>query len=72
MLDLDAEDFTAISRRVDAAWAGRLAGCVVPGRAARPDPRSAGSLVPLYELMLEVLQIRALRREPCRSWSPRT
>ena len=64
VLDLDAEDFTAISRRVDAAWAGRLADSAFPAQPRDPIRGALGSLVPLYELMLEVLQIRAQRREP--------
>ena len=64
VLDLDAEDFTAISRRFDAAWAGRLADSSFPAQPRDPIRGALGSLVPLYELMLEVLQIRALRREP--------
>jgi hypothetical protein len=64
VLDLDAEDFTAISRRFDAAWAGRLADSSFPAEPRDPVRGALGSLVPLYELMLEVLQVRALRREP--------
>ena len=64
VLDLDAEDFTAISRRFDAPWAARLADCSFPAEPRDPVRGALGSLVPLYELMLEVLQIRAQRREP--------
>ena len=64
VLDLDAEDFTAMSRRADAPWAGRLADCSFPALPRDPIRGALGSLVPLYELMLEVLQIRAMRREP--------
>ena len=64
VLDLDAEDFTAISRRFDAPWAARLAESSFPADPRDPIRGALGSLVPLYELMLEVLQIRALRREP--------
>ena len=64
VLDLDAEDFTAISRRFDAPWVGRLADSSFPAVPRDPIRGALGSLVPLYELMLEVLQIRALRREP--------
>ena len=41
MLDLDAEDFTAISRRVDAAWSGRLADSSFP---AQPRDLIRGAL----------------------------
>ena len=64
VLDLDAEDFTAISRRFDAPWAARLADSSFPAEPRDPVRGALGSLVPLYELMLEVLQVRALRREP--------
>ena len=64
VLDLDAEDFTAIARRFDAPWAARLAESSFPAEPRDPIRGALGSLVPLYELMLEVLQVRALRREP--------
>ena len=64
VLDLDAEDFTAIARSSDARWAGRLADTSFPALPRDPIRGALGSLVPLYELMLEVLQVRALRREP--------
>jgi hypothetical protein len=64
VLDLDAEDFTAISRQLDAPWAARLADCSFPAEPRDRVRGALGSLIPLYELMLEVLQIRALRREP--------
>jgi hypothetical protein len=64
VLDLDAEDFTAISRRIDAPWVVRLAECSFPLEPRDPIRGALASLVPLYQLMLEVLQIRALRREP--------
>ena len=64
VLDLDAADFTAMARRIDAPWAGRLADSSFPALPRDPIRGALGSLVPLYELMLEVLQIRALRREP--------
>ena len=64
VLDLDAEDFTAMSRRMDAPWAGRLAESSFPALPRDPIRGALGTLVPLYELMLEVLQVRAVRREP--------
>ena len=64
VLDLDAEDFTAISRTFATPWAGRLADSSFPALPRDPIRGALGSLVPLYELMLEVLQVRALRREP--------
>ena len=64
VLDLDGEDFAAIATGFNAPWAARLAASGFPA-----DPRAAergalGSLVPLYQLMLEVLELRAIRREP--------
>src|SRR6476661_10665362 len=64
VLDLDAEDFTAISRGFDQPWASRLAACSFPAEPRDPIRGALGSLIPLYELMLEVIEIRALRREP--------
>jgi hypothetical protein len=64
VLDLDAEDFLAISRQHRRPWAGTLAASSFPAE-PRDEIRGAlASLVPLYELMLEVLQIRAARGEP--------
>ena len=64
VLDLDAEDFTAISRNFARPWAARLAAASFPAEPRDPVRGALASLVPLYELMLEVLEIRALRREP--------
>lgn len=64
ILDLDAEDFGEIARGFDAPWAQRLAESCFPLQPREPVRGALGSLVPLYELMLEVLQLRAVRREP--------
>ncbi len=64
VLDLDAEDFATIAADFDAPWAERLAECSFPLEPRDPRRGALGSLRPLYELMLEVLQLRALRREP--------
>ena len=64
VLELDAEDFTAISQGFDAPWAARLAASSFPAEPRDPIRGALASLVPLYELMLEVLQVRAIRREP--------
>lgn len=64
VLDLDAEDFGTIAEGFTAPWAHRLAESCFP---LHPRDRERGalrSLVPLYELMLEVTQLRALRHEP--------
>ncbi|MCW3158909.1 hypothetical protein [Micropruina sonneratiae] len=65
VLDLDAEDYWPISRDfTERQWAEEL------GRACFPlQPRSShrgalASLVPLYRLMLEVVDLRARRHEP--------
>ena len=64
VLDLDAEDFLAIAREHRRPWAAKLAASSFPAE-PRDEIRGAlASLVPLYELMLEVLQIRAARAEP--------
>lgn len=64
VLDLDAEDFTAISLGFTQPWAARLAACSFPARPRDPIRGALASLVPLYELMLEVVEVRAARQEP--------
>lgn len=64
VLDLDAEDFGPIAAQFDAPWAKRLAQCCFPQEPQDPERGALGSLVPLYELMLEVINLRALRHEP--------
>lgn len=64
VLDLDAEDFGAVAAQHDRPWARRLVDAAFPLE-PRDEPRGAlSSLVPLYELMLEVLDLRAARGEP--------
>ncbi|MBA3528560.1 MAG: hypothetical protein H0T91_04480, partial [Propionibacteriaceae bacterium] len=63
VLDLDAEDFSSIARDFSAPWIPRLAACSFPQQPRDPQRGALGSLVPLYQLMLEVLELRALRRE---------
>lgn len=63
VLDLDAEDFGAIAAEFSASWIQRLAACSFPPHPRDPIRGALGSLVPLYELMLEVMELRALRRE---------
>lgn len=64
VLDLDAEDFGMIAGGFSEPWAKRLAQCCFPHEPRDPERGALGSLVPLYELMLEVLNLRALRHEP--------
>ena len=64
VLDLDAEDFGLLAEGFDTAWAARLAASGFPAEPRAADRGALGSLVPLYELMLEVLDLRAARREP--------
>jgi hypothetical protein len=64
VLDLDAEDFGLIAAGFDAPWASRLAASAFPAEPQGADRGALGSLIPLYELMLEVLDLRAERREP--------
>lgn len=65
VLSLDAEDFEELADQVaDRPWADRLRACGFP-RGPRDEQRGAlTSLVPLYQLMLEVLNLRAERGEP--------
>ena len=62
VLDLDAEDFGEIASGFHTDWAQRLAESSFPLEPRDPQRGALRSLVPLYELMLEVLQLRATRR----------
>ena len=64
VLDLDAEDFATIATGFQSPWARRLAESSFPQQPRQPERGALGSLIPLYELMLEVLEIRAARGEP--------
>ncbi len=63
VLDLDAEDFATIASGFSASWIVRLADCSFPLQPRDAERGALGSLVPLYQLMLEVMELRALRRE---------
>ena len=63
VLDLDAEDFVTIASRFSDSWITGLAACSFPLAPRDPNRGALGSLVPLYQLMLEVMELRALRRE---------
>ncbi len=64
VLDLDAEDFGTIAKGFSAPWANRLEASCFPLQPRGSQRGALRSLVPLYELMLEVTQLRALRHEP--------
>lgn len=64
VLDLDAEDFGPIARGFTSPWANRLEESCFPLEPRERQRGALSSLVPLYELMLEVTQLRALRHEP--------
>lgn len=65
VLDLDAEDFGSIAEAFPRAeWRDELNGACFPAEPRSPQRGALGSLVPLYQLMLEVLDLRALRHEP--------
>lgn len=64
VLDLDAEDFSTIAQGFSAPWAKRLAESCFPLEPRGEERGALRSLVPLYELMLEVMQLRARRQEP--------
>lgn len=65
VLDLDAEDFGAIAAAFPRMeWREGLRGACFPATPRSPERGALGSLVPLYELMLEVLDLRARRHEP--------
>lgn len=63
VLDLDAEDFGTIAAGFDHPWAVALAHARFPLEPREPNRGALGSLVPLYELMLEVVQLRSARHE---------
>lgn len=64
VLDLDAEDFGTIAHDFATGWSKRLADACFPLKPRDPHRGALGSLVGLYELMLEVLDLRAGRHEP--------
>lgn len=65
VLDLDAEDFGSIAASFPhVEWRDDLNGACFPLHPRDPHRGALASLVPLYELMLEVLDLRALRAEP--------
>lgn len=63
-LDLDAEDFATLSRDFQTSWAGRLASAAFPIEPRDVERGALGSMVGLFELMLEVIDLRAVRDEP--------
>ncbi len=63
VLDLDAEDFGAIAAGYDTGWSAALTAACFPATPRDPHRGALGSLVPLYELMLEVVQLRSARQE---------
>lgn len=65
VLDLDAEDFASIAAAFPRQeWREELVGASFPAGPRDAERGALGSLVPLYELMLEVMDLRALRHEP--------
>ena len=65
VLDLDAEDFGEIADGFAREnWKHDLADACFPPEPRQRNRGALGSLVPLYELMLEVLELRAVRHEP--------
>lgn len=65
VLSLDAEDFGALAAQVtDRPWSAELAACAFPATPRDPNRGALGSLVPLYQLMLEVIDLRGERHEP--------
>ncbi len=63
VLDLDAEDFGPIAAGFRQPWAAELAAARFPLEPRERNRGALGSLVPLYELMLEVVQLRSARHE---------
>lgn len=63
-LDLDAEDFATLARDFQTDWAARLAANAFPIEPRDVERGALGSMVGLFELMLEVIDLRAMRDEP--------
>lgn len=64
-LDLDAEDFGDIAKDfAGRPWAHRLTSACFPLQPRSPERGALSSLIPLYELMLEVIDLRSRRQEP--------
>lgn len=65
VISLDAEDFLELAGQAPGrTWSERLRKCCFPVQPRARERGALGSLVPLYELMLEVVQLRAERHEP--------
>ncbi|QQY14136.1 hypothetical protein JMX53_07130 [Cutibacterium avidum] len=64
VLALDAEDFEEIGDPLPADLRSRLTAAGFPHHPRATERGALGDLVPLYELMLEVLDIRMHREEP--------
>lgn len=65
VISLDAEDFHELAGQVaEYPWAEQLVRCSFPVEPRQPQRGALESLVPLMELMLEVVQLRAIRHEP--------
>ncbi|WP_097677298.1 hypothetical protein [Nigerium massiliense] len=65
VLDLDAEDYAEIAADfVGSHWAAELASACFPQQPRDENRGALGSLIPLYALMLEVVDLRAQRHEP--------
>ncbi len=64
ILDLDAEDFGQIGSEFASDWARSLEEASFPAQPRDPQRGALASLGGLYELMLEVLELRARRHEP--------
>ena len=65
VISLDAEDFLELAKKARGrSWSHELSRCCFPIEPRARERGALGSLVPLYELMLEVIQLRAERHEP--------
>lgn len=64
ILDLDAEDFGTIGSEFTSGWARSLEQASFPLEPRDPQRGALASLGGLYQLMLEVLELRARRHEP--------
>ncbi len=63
VLDLDAEDFGPIGSEFRRPWTRVLYGASFPHEPRDPQRGALGNLTHLYQLMLEVIELRARRHE---------
>lgn len=65
VISLDAEDFLELAKQAQSrSWSQQLSRSCFPIEPRARERGALGSLVPIYELMLEVIALRSERHEP--------